>query len=310
MPLFLAAIAAIMIFSSAQAYAEPAAKRIVVVTLPAGAAEQAAVSERLLTSADDAGLLAVPASGIDMSLPAAALQQVQELEEQARQSALSLNLPGAVEARRQIVEILEDTLEATVNPSRLARALAQLGATELEAGSETAAARIWRRALALDGALTLDDTFSPRVREAFTLAREQGSTMPPRPAATVLDRLCEAADVMAVLWIATGTDDQGPALMRLLHTRETTDRIEVRHALPSSGPERDAAIDAVLVRIETDLELLGGGTEPPPPPPPPPWYRRWWVWTIAAVIVTGAAVATGLAIGLGEEQVEVTFEFP
>jgi tetratricopeptide (TPR) repeat protein len=38
----------------------------------------------------------------------------------------------------------------------------------------------------------------------------------------------------------------------------------------------------------------------PPPPPGKPLYRRWWVWTIAGVVVAGAA--TGIAVGVTQSR--------
>jgi hypothetical protein len=39
-----------------------------------------------------------------------------------------------------------------------------------------------------------------------------------------------------------------------------------------------------------------------------PWYRKWWVWTIAGVVVAGAAVGVGVALSR-EEQGKYDFRF-
>lgn len=41
-----------------------------------------------------------------------------------------------------------------------------------------------------------------------------------------------------------------------------------------------------------------------------PWYSRWWVWTIAGVVVAGAAVATALALTLPDESDLDTYPLP
>lgn len=304
-------------------WAEPAQPeelpRVLVVALPTTDSGETALATQLVETVNRAGLEAIIVGEEEIDLPEASVQELGELERRAEQQELALELGEAAARRREIVELLENVGATATQPGRLADALSRLAATEVESERLTEATRIWRRALALRADLSLDGTFSPSARQAFEQASEQGATLPPRPDLDSLERLCDTLDVEAVLWAAVGVDEGNLTVVRLLHRRGTSESVEVRHNLGAHRSESSESwtsvtlSEAPLDRLQRELSLLASLANPyenpPPPPPPRPWYRQWWFWTTVGVVVAGAT-ATGLALGLGEQQVDMVVRFP
>ena len=302
----------LLLYHDAQAETAPRA-RVLVVTLPAAGEGQEALAADLADAIARAGLEPVTAEQVAVSLPARIAQDVARLEEAARERELALDFRGALETRREIARVLEGTLEAAVSPGRLASALSQVAATEVATGSRRDAVRLWRRALALDASLDLDGTYSPSARDAFDEARREGATLPPRPSPETLDRLCGSGRLAAVLWAAEGRDEQGPALVRLLHVPGQPGFGEIRNVLPEGDGARRALLATVVGQVAAALAPLTPVPDPPNGDPRPtvrPWWRRWWVWTLVGLTAAGAGTAAGLALGLGERQVEVVIRLP
>jgi tetratricopeptide (TPR) repeat protein len=300
---------------------------VFVVILPLSSPDRGGLEAQVAAAAREAGVVPIAPDDEEAGLDEATIQELARLEEEATHFELNLDLDQAAASRRQVVETLERHGATATQPGRLADALARLAAIEIQADRRDEAVRIWRRALALRTDLSLDSTFSPAAREAFDEARHQGGTLPPRPEREALDRICADRRVDAVLWIAVGYDEGDLTLVRVLHRPDSADQGEIRYNLGETDPGAELVLPAPLV---TGLEqaLASLGPEPtvvvqpeqpppppddPPPPPPPdrcsPYYRCWWFYFTLGVVVVGAATATGLVVGLGEDQANVRVHF-
>jgi len=288
--------------------------RVLLVVLPIVEGGESALSSQIHDLMRRAGLDPQSPEGEDFALPAEVVTELESLELTATRHELALELAEAVTVRRQIVELLESNGATATHPTGLARALSRLAATEVESGHFGEATRLWQRSLALRADLALDGTFSPSAREAFEAARALGATLPPRPGFESLDRLCANLAVEAVLWVAAGVDEGDQVVVRMLHRRGTTEPVEVRHELEIS--EGNGLLGAGHEqRLERELAALLAPEAPLVVDPPRevhrgPWYRSWWLWTAVSVLVVGAATATGLALGLGEQHVEAVVHLP
>lgn len=291
------------------------APAVLLVALPASASGQTSLEQQLTSTVRQAGLTPLAAGQQDIALSPDQVNALDVLVSEAEQAELALELDRAAELRTEVVELLERAGATATHPGRLAQALARLAANEVAAGHRGEAVRLWRRALALRADLVLDSTFSPSVREVFDQARADGPTLPPRPGAEPLDRLCSELDVTAVLWTAVGHDEDGLVFVRVLHHCGDAAPVEVRQQLEAESIEGsftppEPVIDALTAELAELAPDRDGEGDPPPPPPPRPWYRRWWFYLGLGLLVAGAATTTGLVLGLGERQVDLVLHMP
>ena len=60
------------------------------------------------------------------------------------------------------------------------------------------------------------------------------------------------------------------------------------------GPPTVKVPDEATISIDATLKIVEAGT---------PFYKTWWFWTIVGgVVVTGAAVGIGVAVGRPQNQ--------
>lgn len=288
--------------------------RVFRVVLPLNSPGYGQLEAQITEAALGAAVELVTADDEEFGLSPDIIQQLAQLEEEAVQHELELQLGEAAMRRRRAVELLEQNGATATQPGRLAEALARLAATEIQAENRNEAVRLWRRALALRTDLSLDSTFTPTVREAFEEARRQGGTLPPRPDRSSLDQICEERGVDAVLWIAVGYDEGDLTLVRVFHRPEAADQAETRHVLQRPDPGADLTLPQPIVTgIEETLASLnprpeGNGTDGRERCSP--YYRCWWFYFTIGVVVVGAALTAGLVVGLGEDQVDMIVHMP
>jgi len=259
---------------------------------------------------------------------AAALKQARPLLSQAGEAHLSMKRADALKLARRAVTALEAVGARLAAPELLARAHGAVALALMLRPADKAGARAaFARALAVDPTYAPDrDRAPPRVR---ALARKAGQRRvgPLAPTSAALTLAADAVKVDRLVWIGAIQRSDGVRLIVVVFDRRDGSLKRHEHALTSGG---------AIVADATPLvsKALGAPVKPPSPTPTPtatpaptpsttpaptpttspasgptapppeaissPWYSRWWVWTIAGVVVVGAAV--GLGVGLSQSD--------
>jgi hypothetical protein len=226
----------------------------------------------------------------------------------AREHELQMNRAAATRAAAEAIHQLEEVRAPFHVPELAARAYVTLALTYLLRPTDLKAVQgAFRQALAVDPSYKpAAGQIPPQAAEILERERKK----PPRvrrPTPIDLAWLAKRLKLPRVVWLHV---DHGGAAQIIVYTQNdpnpaaSTGKIDIANSLPEA---------ARLVR-----DSLGGVSKPPrprPPEPPPrgptgkPWYRRWWIWTIAGVVVAGAAIGVGVALARDEPSPRYDFHF-
>jgi tetratricopeptide (TPR) repeat protein len=225
----------------------------------------------------------------------------------AREHELQMNRAAATRAAAEAIHQLEEMRAPFHVPELAAKAYAALALTYLLRPTDLRAAQgAFRQALAVDPDYKPASGQIPP--QAAEILERERKTLPlvRRPTPTDLAWLAARLKLPRIVWLHV---DRGGVAKIVVYTRgdpspvSTTGKVAVANSLSEA---------AALIR-----DRLGGVPEKPRPKPPgprrgptgTPWYRRWWVWTIAGVVVAGAAVGVGVALTRDEPSSRYDFHF-
>lgn len=221
---------------------------------------------------------------------AATLERAQEAIALSREQELRMNRPAAVAAAQSAIRTAQAIRGPWLAPELLLRAHTSLAlASLLRPDDPAAASQSLRQALALNpGYRPAPGQLSARALRLLDEARP--SARPLRPTARDLGWVAGRLRLARLLWIGLVPLPGARVRLEVVLYDGALGRVRTRLEAESS--------EARLLASAADLvvQALGGPSESPRRAVAPrPWYRRWWVWTLAGVVVAGAAVGIGLA---------------
>ncbi len=304
--IFVAVWGLALLCSDVRADTSEPALRLVSVTAPAGSSDEAETARGLVPEATKdsyrishiSALPSVKRADIDELLSIAAKRA-----EKAKEAALAFDLVLAATLRRQAADDLIKTEALAIEPSVVAKYSLEAGAASVDAGEEDLALLYYRRALAIDSEILPGPSISPRAKEVFDTAQNQGPERLDTPHSRILIKLCTALEVDGIVWISVGRDSGGMVVSeKLLLLNENLSEPETLHHPPSgeglhewSAREKKRLATVILTKLPRE-----------PEPVPKPWYKKWWIYAVAGgVIAAGAVAGVVVADAVQPKEVDV-----
>jgi hypothetical protein len=286
---------------------------LVVITTPSGPGGEAELARSLIPieNNDNYKLQTIDQfdEGIAENAAKAREQQIAPVVARAQEAALAFDLVRAARLRRQIADDLLQTELVALASTKVATYLLAAGAASVDAGEEDLAGAYFRRALAVDSAVTPGPQISPEAKLVFDAARVLGPAhIGPAPSA-VMHSISRDLKADGVLWIAVGNDQSGIVVTeRLLLTANEDSAPETSHHPPGNASElanwapQERNRLASFLAHEFPGELKKDEKKP--------WYKKWWVYAVAGgVIAAGAVAGVLIADSLETPQADVVVHY-